>query len=225
MSANKQLGDFLLSRRRRLDPDVLRLPSIRRRRNAGLRREEVAQLAGISVEWYVKLEQGRVVAPSDETIAGLADALRLDDTERRHLIALAKGGAVQSFVRETVPDTLRAVVEGLSQPAYVTGRRFDVLVWNAPAADLLSDFGVMADDDRNILIWMLLDQTARELFGGTWEDEAKRMVSLFRTNSDIVGEDPQFKRIVERLISGCPEFSECRSAWQPYTARLQSHDR
>jgi transcriptional regulator with XRE-family HTH domain len=204
---NKQLGDFLRSRRRRLNPNDVGLPAVPRRRNAGLRREEVAQLAGISTEWYVKLEQGRSVSPSDETIQGLAQALRLSETERRHLFALAKSVGSHPFMREVVPDALRAVVEALSEPAYITGRRFDVLAWNEAAVELLADFGAMEEEDRNILAWMLLDRGARTLFDETWQDEAKRIVSLFRTNSDLIGEDPAFRRLIDRVTDGCPDFA------------------
>ena len=86
----------------------------------------------------------------------------------------------RAFVRETVPDVMRHVVQGLSQPAYVTGQRWDVLVWNGAAAGLLTDFGRVAEEDRNILFFMLTDPNARDLFGVGWAEEARRMVSLFR---------------------------------------------
>src|ERR1700755_431663 len=119
-----ELGDFLRSRREKLTPKAVGLPIGRRRRTPGLRREEVAELAGIGVDWYIRLEQGRSVSPSVTTIDSLARALRLTRRVDR-----------RAFVRETVPATLKRIVNGLTQPAYITGRRWDVLCWNEAAED------------------------------------------------------------------------------------------
>jgi transcriptional regulator with XRE-family HTH domain len=131
--SKNQLGDFLRSRRERLTPKAVGLPPGRRRRTPGLRREEVAELAGIGVDWYIRLEQGRAVNPSVTTIEALARALRLNKTEHGHLKALARDPARKPFVREEVPAGLRELVRSLNQPAYITGRRWDVLAWNAAA--------------------------------------------------------------------------------------------
>jgi transcriptional regulator with XRE-family HTH domain len=211
MSGNRELGEFLRSRRARLRPDDVGLVAQSRRRAPGLRREEVASLAGISSEWYVRLEQGRAVSPSQETVEALGRALRLDEVEQRHLRSLAKKGGRRTFVRESVPDILRRVVEGLSQPAYVTGQRWDVLVWNAAAADLVGDFGDLAVADRNVLVFMLTDPAARRLFGDGWEAEARRMVALFRATHDLWAGDPAFVDLVARLTQECAEFA----AWWP----------
>src|SRR3954469_10730697 len=131
-----EFGDFLRSRREKLSPKTVGIPSGRRRRTAGLRREEVAELAGIGVDWYIRLEQGRTVSPSVTTIDALARALRLSKAEHAHLRALARDADRSAFTRERVPDALRRLVEGLNQPAYVTGRRWDVLAWNAAADEV-----------------------------------------------------------------------------------------
>ncbi|MDP1752246.1 MAG: helix-turn-helix domain-containing protein, partial [Reyranella sp.] len=128
------LGDFLRSRRERLGPKAVGLASGRRRRTPGLRREEVAELAGIGVDWYIRLEQGRSVNPSVTTVDALARALRLSKVEHAHLRALTRSGDRRAFARETVPEAIRRLVESLKQPAYVTGRRWDILVWNKAAA-------------------------------------------------------------------------------------------
>ena len=125
-----ELGDFLRSRRARLGPAEVGLSNGRRRRTPGLRREEVAELAGIGVDWYVRLEQGRAVSPSVTTVDALARALRLKPHEHAHLRALTRPPDRRAFRRETVPDAIRRLVEGLAQPAYVTGRRWDILAWN-----------------------------------------------------------------------------------------------
>src|SRR3981189_1846641 len=116
-----EFGDFLRSGREKLSPKAVGLPSGRRRRTAGLRREEVAELAGIGVDWYIRLEQGRTVSPSVTTIDALARALRLTKAEHAHLRALARDAARRAFLRESVPDPLRRLVETLNAPAYITG--------------------------------------------------------------------------------------------------------
>ena len=206
MPGNRKLGVFLRSRRSKLRPEEMGLVAERPRRTPGLLREEVARLAGISTEWYVRLEQGRTVSPSPGTIEALGAALRLSGIERSHLRSLARGGTRDAYVRELVPEVLQHVVQGLSQPAYVTGQRWDVLAWNQGAADLLTDFALLAVEDRNILLFMFSDPKARHLFGSGWAGEARRMVSMFRATHDLWPSDAAFGELVERLRSSCPEF-------------------
>jgi len=201
-----ELGDFLRSRRERLSPKAVGLAAGRRRRTPGLRREEVAELAGIGVDWYVRLEQGRTVNPSVTTVDALARALRLSKVEHAHLRALTRSGDHRAFTRETVPDPIRRLVESLKQPAYVTGRRWDVLAWNKAAAEIFA-FDRLAEEDRNTLILVLTKPATRRLFGATWTDEAKRMVALFRATHDLWAEDPAFLDLLRRLREGCPEFA------------------
>lgn len=130
----REFGDFLRSRRTKLTPEAVGLAVGRRRRTPGLRREEVAELANIGVDWYVRLEQGRAVTPSVTTVDALARALRLSKMEHAHLKVLASGKNPRPFVRETVPIELRRVVATFRQPAYITGRRWDVLDWNSAAS-------------------------------------------------------------------------------------------
>jgi transcriptional regulator with XRE-family HTH domain len=203
---HSELGDFLRSRRERLTPNSVGLADGRRRRTPGLRREEVAERAGIGVDWYIRLEQGRSVSPSVTTIDALARALRLNKAEHAHLRALARDAGRRAFVPETVPETIRRVVNGLNQPAYVTGRRWDILVWNA-AADEIFAFSRLAEGDRNILLLVLTSQAARLLFGPTWAEEAKRMVAQFRATHDLWAGDPAFSELLDRLREGCPEFA------------------
>jgi transcriptional regulator with XRE-family HTH domain len=201
-----ELGDFLRSRREKLSPKSMGLASVRRRRTPGLRREEVAELAGIGVDWYIRLEQGRTVSPSVTTIDALARALRLSKTEHGHLRALARNAGRRAFVPETVPPTIRRMVESLNQPAYVCGRRWDILAWNA-AADEVFAFSRLPDADRNSLVSVLTNPAMRRLFGATWEDEAKRIVAQFRATHDLWAGDPAFIDLLQRLRDGCPEFA------------------
>jgi len=204
--ASEQLGEFLRSRRERLKPEDLGLSDPRRRRTPGLRREEVASLAGISPEWYVKLEQGRSVAPSTATIDALSRALRLNEVEHAHLSMLAYGKRRPAYVREVVPDSLRRLVQNLPYPAYITGLRWDVLAWNEAAAMLLTDFDELDTGDRNILLYVLTNPKGRVLFGERWADEARRMVALFRATHDLWAADPAFVDLIARIRAGCVEF-------------------
>ena len=204
--SREQFGDFLRSRRERLTPDQVGLSSTRHRRTPGLRREEVASAAGISGEWYVKLEQGRAVAPSTATIDALARALLLNAVDHAHLKRLAWPTHRPPFVRESVPGSLRRLLDGLDHPAYVTGQRWDVLAWNAAASSWLADFEAVALEKRNILLYMLTDPSAKALFGEFWEAEARRMVALFRSTHDLWADDPAFIDLKSRLRLGCSHF-------------------
>ncbi|MBI1260864.1 MAG: helix-turn-helix domain-containing protein [Rhizobiales bacterium] len=200
-----ELGSFLRSRRERLRPEMVGLADGRRRRTAGLRREEVAERAGIGVDWYVRLEQGRAVSPSVTTVDALARALLLDEAEHAHLRLLTQHAGPRAFETETVPDTIRRMLAGLNAPAYVTGRRWDVLAWN-DAADALFAYSRIPEADRNTLISMLTNEKTRRLFGEAWEGEARRMIAEFRAIHDLWSGDPAFVSLLERLRAGCPEF-------------------
>lgn len=204
-SRQSELGDFLRSRRQRLTPKAVGLAAGHRRRTPGLRREEVADLAGIGIDWYIRLEQGRSVSPSAATVDALARALRLSKAEHRHLRELTQNADRRPFVRETVPPAMLRTVEQLNLPAYVTGRRWDVLAWNE-AADEIFAFSRIAEDDRNSLISVLTNPASRKLFGATWAEVAKRMVAQFRATHDLWAGDPAFRDLLERLRTQCPEF-------------------
>lgn len=211
-----ELGSFLRARRERLDPAALGITSGRRRRTPGLRREEVAERAGIGVDWYIRLEQGRDVSPSATTVDALARALRLEPAEHAHLRALTRVAERRPFVVEKVPDAIRRVVEALDQPAYVTGRRWDILAWNEAAAELFADFGAMPKPDRNVLVYMLTDPQARRLFGTGWAREARRMIAQFRASHDVWAGDAAFLELEARLRRACPEFA---AWWRDHDVR------
>ncbi len=211
-----ELGDFLRSRREQLAPATVGLPAGTRRRTPGLRREEVAALAGIGVDWYIRLEQGRSVNPSGTTIDALARALRLSRVEHGHLRSLARSHDPRAFEREVVPPTVARLVAGLPHPAYVTGRRWDVLAWNDAAADVLTDFGKHSADDRNLLVYMFTRPDARRLFGAAWADEARRMLALFRPTHDLWASDPAFVALVARLRRDSREFARW---WRAHDVR------
>ncbi|MBS0469914.1 MAG: helix-turn-helix domain-containing protein [Proteobacteria bacterium] len=217
----RELGDFLRARRGRLTPESVGLPRHRRRRTPGLRREEVAELAGIGVDWYIRLEQGRPVTPSAGTVDALARALRLSEPEHQHLRALAGGGTYKPFERETAPDSLIHLLKSLSQPAYVTGRRRDLVAWNDAANDIFA-FDDLAESDRNILVAMLTVPRSRALFGPGWADEAQRMVAQFRITHDLSAGDPAFVALLSKLRHGCPEFEVW---WERHEVRRSASGR
>jgi transcriptional regulator with XRE-family HTH domain len=201
-----ELGDFLRSRRQRLRPEAVGLPATRRRRTPGLRREEVAELAGIGVDWYVRLEQGRDVNPSLMTIDALARAPKLGKSEHNHLRTLARHGDRRAFAKETVPDAVLRVVESLPHPSYVVGRRWDVLAWNKAAEEIFA-LGRTPEGDRNTLLFMLTNPATRRLFADGWADEARRMVAQFRKTHDLWAGDPAFVELLDRLRAGSAEFA------------------
>jgi PAS domain-containing protein len=205
--SGRLLGEFLRSRRQRLTPKAVGLRGGQRRRTPGLRREEVAELAGIGVDWYVRLEQGRVVCPSSDTIDGLARALRLSKAEHAHLRALTSTVDRPPFKPEVVPAPVRRIVEAINLPAYITGRRWDVLAWNK-AADGIFGFSRRGGKETNVLLYMFNVPDARRLFGKSWAEEARRMVALFRATHDLWVGDPAFEDLLRRLRGGCSEFEE-----------------
>jgi hypothetical protein len=162
------------------------------------------------------MEQGRAINPSVTTIDALARALRLTKTEHAHLRALARNAERRSFCRETVPDSLLRLIRSLNQPAYITGRRWDILAWNDAAAALFGDFGRVAEADRNILLYMLTDPQARGLFGATWEEEARRVVAQFRTTHDLWAGDPAFAALLERVRRESAAFA---AWWEAHDIR------
>jgi transcriptional regulator with XRE-family HTH domain len=219
--SRNELGDFLRSRRERLNPKTAGLPLGRRRRTPGLRREEVAELAGIGVDWYIRLEQGRSVSPSVTTVDALARALRLSKVEHVHLRALTRNADRRAFTRESVPEAIRRIVETLNQPAYVTGRRWDVLAWNKAAEEIFA-FSRLPETDRNILILILTKPATRRSFGAAWTDEAKRVVAQFRATHDLWADDPAFVELLERLHRDSPEFA---SWWKAHDIRAAASGR
>ena len=211
-----ELGAFLRSRREKLSFKDVGLSNGARRRTPGLRREEVAELAKIGVDWYTRLEQGRSVHPSATTIDAIARALRLSQAEHTHLRTLTRNIDHPVFSRESVPAAIRNIVDSLTQPAYVTGRRWDVLAWNTAASEVFTEFGGQPEEDRNILLYMLTNRDSRSLFGAVWEEEARRMLAQFRTTYDLWAAEPAFLNLIARLRQDCPEFN---AWWEAHEVR------
>ncbi|MFS8044492.1 helix-turn-helix transcriptional regulator [Rhizobium sp. BR 314] len=209
----REFGTFLRSRREKLTPADVGLLEGFRRRTPGLRREEVALLAGVGTTWYTWLEQGRDVRASAEVLSALADALRLDPAERRHLFTLSDrpSADLPSHGPEDLPGALQRMLVSLAgQPAYVLGRRWDVLAWNAAAVALFGDYGLLEGDARNSVHRVFTDPAHRKLLVD-WESVAANSLAMFRADSARYAGDPDFERLIATLTRASPEFR----AWWP----------
>lgn len=209
----RESGDFLRSRRERLAPASVGLPNGFRRRTPGLRREEVAMLAGVGTTWYTWLEQGRDVRPSAEVLTALADTLKLDVTERRHLFILndRPPPEIDTGDPDQVCEPLRRMLASLTQqPAYVVGKRWDVLAWNRAAAMLFGDYGKLQGDERNIMHLVFANKAHRNLLVD-WETVARMSLAMFRSDNARYAGDPDLERLVSALKKSSPEF---RQWWQ-----------
>ncbi len=204
-----RLGAFLRDRRERLVPDAVGLIGAGRRRTPGLRREEVADLAGISATWYTRLEQGRDVAASPGALARLAAALRLTRPERAHLFELAgRHDPVVAPVTAAVPGDLVRSIAGISAPAYLLDACWSARAWNAAAADLFA--GWLGGGEANLLRYVFLDPAARD-FIVDWPVRAARLQAEFRIDHARRLHVPGVVALVDGLIRASPEFSE---GWQ-----------
>jgi transcriptional regulator with XRE-family HTH domain len=208
-----ELADFLRTRRGLVAPGDVGLEADGRRRTPGLRREELAQLAGVGLSWYTWLEQGRDIRPSAQVLDAIARVLRLDAAERAHLFHLARVELPLpegDYPREASP-ALRAFVDALHpHPAYVTGPRADVLAWNQATVRVFHDWGAEPPERRNLL-WWLFGDAAWDRSSPNWEDTAKHALARFRAQHARRPGDPSFAALIEELSAASPEFK----AWWP----------
>ena len=210
----QELGAFLRSRRERLRPEDVGLPSGARRRTPGLRREEVAVLAHISTEYYVRLEQGRAPRPSGEVLAGIAGALRLTDAESDHLHVLAGSAPTRNGLhRRDVRPSILALLERLPQTAaFVTSAAFEVLAWNDLAAALMEDFATLTPRERNLARRAFLGpppvRADAALYGISDAAEFRQHVVMdLRATLSKYPTDPEVIGLVEELRDGSPQFA------------------
>ncbi|WP_037683769.1 helix-turn-helix domain-containing protein [Streptomyces griseus] len=219
-----ELSEFLRTRRARLKPEDVGLPDFgRHRRVPGLRREELAQLAGVSVAYYTRLEQGNGRNVSAEVLDSIARALRLSDAEHAHLTHLAKpkqhkkkpaGRAQQA---RTSLQHLLDSMDGV--PAYIGGRRSDILAWNRMAAALFGDWAQLAPAERNWARMVFLRPDYRELFVD-WEQKAIDMVSYLRMDAGCHPDDPKLSALVGELSVKSEEF---RRLWATHDVKEKGH--
>jgi transcriptional regulator with XRE-family HTH domain len=208
MAKNEALSEFLTGKRAAVTPAQAGLTVTGTRRVPGLRREEVAFLAGVSVDWYVRLEQGRQVTPSESVLAAIARILQLDEAEFDYLVNLARpaagigGGMPDRPVRPGIVRMLRSFDR---QAAFVVGPRAEVLTGNDLAWALLTDFPRRAPGDRNLLRWMLLDDNARTLYM-EWETVVSQQVGVLQLEASAHPNDAAMEAFVGELATKSPEF-------------------
>ena len=202
-----ELAAFLRSRRDRLAPEAVGLPPAPRRRAPGLRREEVAQLAGVGITWYTWLEQGRPINASATVYDAIARALRLDRHERAHLFTLAgHADPEHDRVPDTVPGPVQAVLDALDPvPARLVNARWDVLAYNRAEAAVMGDYALRPPQERNIVWLLFCDPQLRERIPA-WSDDAGYVLAQLRAAmADHVGE-PAWRDLVEVLSERSADF-------------------
>jgi transcriptional regulator with XRE-family HTH domain len=192
------LGAFLRTHRERLSPQAAGLPAGGRRRTPGLRREEAAQLAGVSATWFTWLEQGRDVAASPEALARLAGALQLSRAERAYLFNLAgrRDPAAPDAAIPEAPPGLAEAVARFDGPAYALDRCWNAVCWNPAAGRLFA--GWLGGPERNLLRYLFRAPEARRLVVD-WTERAQRVLAEFRADFSRSLNDPQMRSLVEEL--------------------------
>ncbi|MDT7840892.1 helix-turn-helix transcriptional regulator [Streptomyces justiciae] len=219
-----ELSEFLRTRRARLKPEDVGLPDFgRHRRVPGLRREELAQLAGVSVAYYTRLEQGNGRNVSAEVLDAIARALRLNDAEHAHLTHLAKPKQhkkKQAARTEQVRGALGQLLDTMDGvPAYITGRRSDILVWNRMAAAVFGDWSELAPQERNWARLVFLRPEYRDLFV-EWDQKAYDMVSFLRMDAGCHPDDPRLAALVGELSVKSEDF---RRLWATHDVKEKSY--
>jgi transcriptional regulator with XRE-family HTH domain len=208
-----ELSDFLRTRRARIAPAGIGFPAAHRRRTPGLRREEVAQLAGMSATWYTWLEQRRAIRVSPGMLENLARVLQLNPVERIQLFRLARREPVidPTPQREIVsPRFQRMLDQSDIMPSLVMGRRWDVLGWNRVVRAFFLDFEQVPPDERN-MVWLLFTHPALRSLLVDWSTRAQDTLARFRADYGRYAGDSHFVQLVDRLNAVSPEFAQ----WWP----------
>ena len=204
-----ELAHFLRVRRERLSPsEYSLLEGARRRRTPGLRREELAQLAGMSPVWYTKLEQGQDIQVSTQVLEGIAQVLQLTPQEQTYLHILARGPFPQTPQPPTasISEDVQALLSVLNpHPALVVNERMDVLGWNVAASQTFIDYASLSGWERNTL-WMVFTRPPGYTPYDNWEYWAQRALALFRANGAIYDENSWFAERRDRLMQVSSEF-------------------
>jgi transcriptional regulator with XRE-family HTH domain len=208
----RQRAEFLRSCRARIKPADVGLPDPQRRRTAGLRREDVAALSGVSVAWYTWLEQGRDMRVSDEVLERICQTFKLSDDERLYLFSLVQQRAprVQGAPRFDVPPEVERLVTGLTIPAIARNLRWDVLAWNELNTRIFRDYSRLPAGERN-LIELLFGASGYEETPEDTRERARRIVAKLKVDYSAFGTDRRFEAMIQRLERNSPLF---RSLWR-----------
>lgn len=208
-SQRELLIRFLKDRRARIKPADLGLPDAARRRTPGLRREDVAAVAGVSVTWYTWLEQGRDIRVSEQVLEKIAAALRLDPDERDYLFMLTQHRLPAPVPSDDdyhdIGDTLRRMIDSLGTPAIVTTERWDVLYWNSLMAAIIRDYTQVEPAERNLLKILFIKEAGR-LSDEDFEAMAHRVVPKFRVDFSQSASPEVFEELVDELSQASSIF-------------------
>lgn len=208
MDHRAELAEFLRARRDAVRPEQVGLPRGRGRRTPGLRREEVALLAGVSVTWYTWLEQGRRINASPDVLRAIGRALRLDETGQQHLLQLAQPAADSPDAPAEAPSALARLIDSMDPaPAYVLGPRWEFLAWNAAEARLYPRIEQLDGIERNLLWVLFADPTTQELIVD-WDLHARQALAEFRAATSASRGDPRLVELVDRLCAVSGRFAE-----------------
>lgn len=225
MDRAQQLSEFLKTRRAHLRPEDVGVGNFGgQRRVPGLRREELALLAGVSVDYYTRLEQGRARNAPPDILDAVAAALRLDGDERAHLHNLAKPASTRrrpSRPQQVGPEMRQALQALATIPAYIIGRRLDILAWNSLARTLIADFPALPAAERNMARLVFLDDASKDLYPD-WESKARDTVSNLRLDAGRHPDDPRLATLVGELSLGSADF---RRLWADHNVRGKTRGR
>ncbi|MEU1387628.1 MULTISPECIES: helix-turn-helix transcriptional regulator [unclassified Nonomuraea] len=205
-----ELAGFLRSRRARVTPSDVGLPGGGRRRTPGLRRQEVAQLAGMSIDYYIRLEQGRGPHPSRQVLGALGRALMLDQDERAHLFRLAGQVLETPRIRQDVPASILHLLAFLEDvPAYVLDARYDLRAWNPLANMLMGDLDSLPPDERNVIRWVFMSPGIAEHLSDEEKSRfARAAVADLRVAAGRYPDDRALRALVAEMLALSPEFAE-----------------
>jgi transcriptional regulator with XRE-family HTH domain len=216
----KELAHFLRTRRERISPESVGLPGGSRRRTPGLRREELAVVAGIGVTWYTGLEQGRAMTVSSQVLESLAKVLKLNAVERNHLFLLARQQqpADPYPFTTTVSPVLQHILDTMgTSPAYVANPRWDLLAWNQAMARVYqTDFGTLPVRERNILC-LAFTSPSKHMLLANWEKAAQGLLAQFRASTERYVGEPWRNSLVTELEQVSPQF---RAWWTRYDIQV-----
>ncbi len=204
----RQLIDFLKGCRARLTPTQVGLPDTNRRRTPGLRREDVAALAGVSVTWYTWLEQGRDIQVSADVLERISTTLRMSPDEREYLFALVQHRPAPPTAARTeaVSPALTRMLDSIAVPAIVLTARWDVVAWNQLALKVVRDYSALPPGRRNLLRILLVEDEAYRSDEALYEATARRLLAKFRVDYSQAPGDPAFEELIAELSASCPIF-------------------
>lgn len=209
----RQRAEFLRSCRARIKPSDVGLPDPQRRRTAGLRREDVAALSGVSVAWYTWLEQGRDMRVSDEVLERICQTFKLTDDQRVYLFSLVQQRAprVQGAPQFEVPPEIERLVTGMTIPAIARNLRWDVLAWNELNSRVFRDYSRIPAGERNLLELLFSSTTAYDDTPEGTQQRLQRIVAKVKVDYSAFGSDRRFESLVQRLERNSPLF---RTLWR-----------